>query len=61
MYRERMSMHLDILIFRTDRHSDGLSTIPDDLNTLTLQSAGMNNTPRDPLHRPVTGNMTPLI
>ena len=30
--------------------------IPDDQNTLTCQSSDMNNSPRDPLHGPVTVN-----
>ena len=47
-------MHPDILIVCTYRRSDGLSTIPDDQNTFTRQSANTNNAPRDPLHGPVT-------
>ena len=34
--------------------SYGISTIPDDQNTLTLQSADIKNAPRDPLLGPVT-------
>ena len=34
--------------------SDGLYTIPDDQNTLTLQSANTNDAPKEPLLGPVT-------
>ena len=47
-------MHPDRVIVRTYRHSDGISTRPNDQNTLTCQSSDTNNTPRDPLHGPVT-------
>ena len=49
-------MHPDREIVRTNRRSDGLSTRPDDPNTLTHQSAGTNNTCRDLLLGPVTWN-----
>ena len=51
-----MSMHPDRLIVCTYIRSVGLSMVLDDLNTLTLQSGGMNNAPRDPLHGSVTWN-----
>ena len=38
----------------TYRQSGGLSTRPDDQNTLTRQSTNTNNSPRDPLRGPVT-------
>ena len=41
-------MHPDIRIVRTDRHSDGLSTIPDGPNTLNRQSVPANDAPRNP-------------
>ena len=47
-------MHPNIVIVRTGIHSGGLSTIPDGLKTITRQSTGTNNAPRDPLHGPVT-------
>ena len=47
-------MQPDIVIVRTYRSSDGLSRIPDDHNTLTLQSADTKDDPRDPLHAPIT-------
>ena len=43
-------------IVRKDRVSYGISTIPEDFNTLTQQSSGKNDTPWDPLHGPVTCN-----
>ena len=49
-------MQPDRRIVRTHRRSDGLSTIPNDQNTLTRQSADTNDTPRDPICRPVTWN-----
>ena len=36
------------------RLSDGLSMISDDQNTLTRQSADVNDAPREPLHSPIT-------
>ena len=42
---------------RMDKRSGGLSTRPDDLNTLTCQSSDTNNTPRDLLLGPVTCNL----
>ena len=47
-------MHTYRGILRTYRWSDVLSTIPDDQNTLTRQSADTNNVPREPLLGPVT-------
>ena len=41
-------------ILCTYRRSDGLSTIPEYHNTLTIQSSDTNNDPRDLLHGPVT-------
>ena len=38
-----------------DRQSDGLSTRPDDSNTLTRQYAVDEDSPRDPLLGPITG------
>ena len=38
-------MYPDRGIFHADRWSDGISTIPDDLNTLTSQYFGTNNAP----------------
>ena len=38
------------------RQSDGLSMIPDDPNTLTIQSDDTNNAPREPLHGRITWN-----
>ena len=49
-------MHPDRGILHTDRWSDGLSARPDVPNTLTLQSVGMNNAPRNPILHPVTHN-----
>ena len=46
-------MHPDRGIVRTYISLDGLSTILDDQNTLTHQSADTNNAPRDPLNGPV--------
>ena len=43
-------------IVRTHIRSEGLSMIPDDSNTLTRQSNGMNNAPRDLLQVPATWN-----
>ena len=43
-------MQPDRGIVRTYRRSDGLSTIQYEKNTLTCQSADMNNASRDPLH-----------
>ena len=40
-------------IFSTDIQLDGLSTRPGDPNTLTIQSADTNDTPRDPLQGPI--------
>ena len=47
-------MHPDRGTVRTYRRSDGLYTIPDDQNTLTLQSANTNDAPKYPLLGPVT-------
>ena len=41
-------------IVNMDGHSEGPSTIPYDPKTLTCQSAATNDSPRDPLSRPVT-------
>ena len=49
-------MHPDRVIVRVYRQSDGLSTRPDEQNTLTRQYVNTNDTPRDPLHDPVTCN-----
>ena len=43
-------------ILRMEKWSDGLSTIPGDPNTLTRQSSGTNDAPRDLLHGLVTWN-----
>ena len=61
MQQERLTVHPDRGIVRTYRHSDGLSTIPYDPNTLTPQSAVTNDAPRDPLLGPVTGDVRHLI
>ena len=42
-------MHPDREIVRTYRRSYGLSTVPDDHNTLTHQSADTNDAPKEPL------------
>ena len=42
----RVIVHMEI-------KSDGLSTIPDEPNTLTYQSTSINNACRNPLHSPV--------
>ena len=47
-------MHLDRVILRMYRRSDGLSTIPDNHNKITHQSDNTNDAPKDPLHVPVT-------
>ena len=49
-------MHPDRGIVSTYRRSYGLSTRPDDHNSLTRQSIDTNDAPRDPLHGPVTWN-----
>ena len=49
-----MYTHPDILIVHTYRCSYGITTIPDDLNTLSYQSVGENDAPRDPIYVPVT-------
>ena len=49
-------MHPYRVIVRTSICSDSVSTIPDYLITLTHQSVDTNNSPRDPLHGPVTCN-----
>ena len=46
-------MHLDRGIVRADIRSYGLSTRPDNPNTLTFQFADANNAPREPLYGPV--------
>ena len=43
-------MHLERGKLNMDRWSDGISTIPDDSNTLTHQSTVTNNAPRGPLY-----------
>ena len=53
-------MHPDRGIVLTYRRSDGLSTIPNDHNTLTCQSSNTNDTPRDPLHVHITVLCNPL-
>ena len=47
-------MHPEREIVCADRQSDGISTRPDSPNIFTHQSAGTNDTPRDPLLFPVT-------
>ena len=47
-------MHPARGIVRIYRRSHGLSMRPDDQSTLTRQSANTNDSPRDPLHCPVT-------
>ena len=49
-------MRPDRLIVCTYRGSDGLSMRPDDHNTLPCQSYNTNDSPREPLHGPVTWN-----
>ena len=49
-------MSPDVGIINKYRWSDRLYTGTDNPNTLTRQSATMNDTPRDPLHGPVTWN-----
>ena len=49
-------MHPDRGIVCMDRWSDGISTIPDDLNTLTCQSSGTKDAPGTLFHSPVTWN-----
>ena len=46
-------------IVRTYIRSYGLSMISDNPNTLTVQSSGTNNTPRDLLHGTVTNPYIP--
>ena len=41
-------MRPDIVMLHTERRPDELYMIPDDSNTLTLQSYGTNYDPRDP-------------
>ena len=48
-------MYPDRGILRIYRRSDGLSTRPEDHNTLTPQSTDMDDAPWDSLHGPVTG------
>ena len=47
-------MHTERLIVRRYIWSDVLSKITDDQNTLTHQYANRDDTPRNPLHGPVT-------
>ena len=47
-------MHPDRGIVLMNRCPEGLSIIPDVSNTLTLQSSGTNDSPRDPLRVPIT-------
>ena len=49
-------MHPDRGIFHIQRLSDGISMILDKLNTLNCQSDGMDDSPRDLLHGPVTSD-----
>ena len=49
-------MNPDRWIVRTHRRSDSITTISDEHNTLTCQSADTNDAPRDPHHGPVTWN-----
>ena len=49
-------MHPDRVIVCMDIFSDGLSMRQDGPNTLTCQSTGMHDAPRDPLHGPVIGH-----
>ena len=51
-------MYLDRGIVRMYRRSDSLSMRPNDQKNLTCQSVYMRNSPRDPLHAPVTWNPT---
>ena len=54
-------MHTDRVIVRTNRFLYGLSTIPDGLNTLTLQSVDTNDVPGNrlqPHYRPETGSLS---
>ena len=52
-------MQPDIGTVCTDRRSDGLSTRTDDPNTLTHQSDGTHDAPRDPFYSPVICNPDP--
>ena len=54
-------MHPERGIVRTYRRLDGLSTRPDDQNTLTCQSADTNYAPRGPLHGPVTTTVIQIV
>ena len=45
-------MYPERVIVCTHRQADGLSTIPDDLNTLIHQSNGTDNAPQVPTSRP---------
>ena len=47
-------MHTDRGIVHTYRRPDGIYTITDDHNTLTIQSAETENSPWDPPYGPVT-------
>ena len=47
-------MYPDIIVVLMYRGSDVLSTRADNQNTLTRQSANMNNAPRDPLYGIIT-------
>ena len=49
-------MHPYRVIVSNHRRSDGLSTIPDEQNTLTCLSADMNDAPKDPLLGHLTWN-----
>ena len=49
-------MHPEIVAIFTYIRSDTISTRPYEPNTLTCQSAGTNNSPRDTFHSPVTWN-----
>ena len=53
MYLDRMFMHPDREIVHMTRRSYGIYTRPDIPNTLTHQSSGTNDTPREPLHSPL--------
>ena len=47
-------MYPYIVIVHTDRWLNDLSIILEKSNTLTIQSAAMNNASRDPIFSPVT-------
>ena len=51
-------MQPDRVIVLTYRRSDSISSRPEDQNTLTHQSADMNDDPPDLIHVPVTSSIS---